>query len=158
VYTTESLNKSITIIGDVIVELVVSSTADYKDFVIELMDVMTDGRSIELGSKTAEQLHARSRHGFYHEILMSPNQIYLIHIDLHAIGHTFLPNHRIRLAITSSFFSWISVNPNTREPIVSDIQSPIVANQAIHYAHNQLSQIRMMVVDDPICDEDFIHL
>jgi predicted acyl esterase len=84
---------------------------------------------------------------------MSPNQTYLIHIQLHAIGHTFLRNHRIRLAITSSFFPWISANPNTGAPIASDIQSPIVAQQTIYHAQNQLSRICMMVVDDPIFDK-----
>jgi len=157
VYTTEPLNRSLTVIGDVVVELIVSSTARDTDFVIEVMDVMTDGRSIKLGSKTAGQLRTRYRNGFDHEVLMSPNQTYLIRVELHAIGHTFLENHRIRLAVTSSFFPWISANPNTGASIASDIQSPIVANQNIHHARNQLSRIRIMVVDDPIFDEEFIH-
>ncbi len=157
VYTTEPVNKSVTVIGDVTVELIVSSTARDTDFVIEVMDVTTDGRSIKFGSKNAGQLRARYREGFDREVLMSPNQTYLIRIELHAIGHTFLPNHRIRLAITSSFFPWISANPNTGAPIASDIQSPIVAQQTIYHAHNQLSRICMMVVDDPIFDDDFRH-
>ncbi|CAF4213358.1 unnamed protein product, partial [Rotaria magnacalcarata] len=53
VYTSELLNKSITVVGDIVVELMISSTACDTDFVIELMDVMTDGRSIKLGSKAA---------------------------------------------------------------------------------------------------------
>jgi putative CocE/NonD family hydrolase len=157
VYTTEPLNRSVTVIGDVTVELIVSSTARDTDFVIEVMDVMTDGRSIKFGSKNAGQLRARYREGFDREVLMLPNQTYLIRIALHAIGHTFLPNHRIRLAITSSFFPWISANPNTGAPIASDIQSPIMAQQTIYHAQNQLSRIRMMVVDDPIFDDDFRH-
>lgn len=159
VYTTEPLDRSLTVVGDVIVELIVSSTARDTDFVVELMDVMTDERSIKLGSKTTGQLRARNRDGFDHEVFMSSNQTYLIRITLHAIGHTFLPDHRIRLAVTSSFYPWISANPNSGASIASDIQSPIVANETIHNAHNQLSRIHMMIIDDPIFDqEDLIDL
>ncbi|CAF2834672.1 unnamed protein product [Rotaria sp. Silwood2] len=104
VYTTEPLNKPITVVGDIVIELIISSTARDTDFVIELMNMMTDGRSIKLGSKTAGQLRTRYRDGFGKEILMLSNETYLIRIDLHAIGITFLPHHRIRLAIMSSIF------------------------------------------------------
>ncbi|CAF4856046.1 unnamed protein product [Rotaria sp. Silwood1] len=153
VYTTEPLNKPITVVGDIVVELIISSTARDTDFVIELMDVMTDGRSIKLGSKTASQLRTRYRDGFDQEILMSPNETYLIRIDVHAIGHTFLPQHRIRLAIMSSFFPWINVNPNTGASIASDMQPPIVANQTIYHGSHRTSRIRMMLIDDPTFDE-----
>ena len=152
VYTTDPLNSSVTVIGDVTVELVVSSTAPDTDFVIELMDVMTDGRSIKFGAKSAAQLRTRYRDGLDRQVLMSPNQTYLIRIDLHAIGHTFLPNHRIRLAVTSSFFPWISANPNTGASIADDIDEPIVAYQTIYHRRNHLSRIRMMVVNNPIFD------
>jgi putative CocE/NonD family hydrolase len=153
VYTTGPLNKSMTIIGDIVVELIVSSTARDTDFVIEIMDVMIDGRSIKLGSKAAAQLRTRYRNGFDREVFMTYNQTYLIHINLHAIGHTFLRNHRIRLAIMSSFFPWISANPNTGASISSDIEPPIVANQTIYHTDNRPSRIRMMVIDDPKFDE-----
>ncbi|CAF3814700.1 unnamed protein product [Rotaria sordida] len=153
VYTTEPLNKSITVIGDIVVELIISSTARDTDFVIELMDVMTDGRSIKLSSKAAGQLRTRYRNGFDQEIFMSSNRTYLVRIDLHAIGHTFLPQHRIRLAVMSSFFPWISVNPNTGASIASDVQSPIIANQTIYHTPHQKSRIRMMLIDDPRFDE-----
>jgi putative CocE/NonD family hydrolase len=153
VYTTKPLNKSITVIGDVVVELLVSTTARDTDFVIEVMDVMTDDRSIKLGSRAAGQLRARYRNGFDREVFMLPNQTYRVRIELREIGHTFLANHRIRLAIMSSFFPWISANPNTGASIASDIQSPIVANQTIHHTRNHPSRIRMRVVDDPIFDE-----
>lgn len=150
VYTTKPLTRPITVIGDVIVELIISSTARDTDFVIELMDVMTDGRSIKLGSKSAAQLRTRYRNGFDQEILMTPNKTYLITINMHAIGHTFLPEHRIRLAIMSSLFPWINVNPNTGATIASDIQTPIKAYQTIYHSSQQPSRIRLMVIDDPI--------
>ena len=148
VYTSEILNQSLTIIGDVIVEFMFSSTAQDTDLVIQLMDVMTDGRSIKLGSGFSTQLRLRYRDGFDRETLMVPGSNYFLRINLNEIGHTFLPQHRIRLAITSSFYPWLSANPNTGGPIGTDIQPPIVANQTIYYESSQPSRIRMMVIDD----------
>ncbi|CAF3819536.1 unnamed protein product [Rotaria sordida] len=152
VYTSEMLNNSLTVIGNVVIDLAFSSSARDTDLVIQLMDVMPDGRSIKLGSGFSSQLRLRYRDGFDREVLMTPGTIYFVSIDLNEIGHTFLPQHRIRLAITSSFYPWLSANPNTGGPIATDIQSSLVANQTVHYISNQPSRIRIMVVDNPVFD------
>jgi len=150
VYTSERLEKSLTVVGDVVVELMFSSSARDTDLVIQLMDVMPDGRSIKLGSGFSTQLRLRYREGFEREILMTPGSNYSISINLNQIGHTFLPQHRLRLAITSSFYPWLSPNPNTGGPIGTDMQPPIVANQTIFYTSDRPSKIRLMVIDTPV--------
>ena len=115
------------------------------------MDVLPeDGRSIKLSSKTAEQLRARYRESPDREVLMVPGETYLIRIDLDAIGHTFFQGHRIRLAIMSTLFPRISANPNTGNPIATDIADPIVSIQTIH---QPTSRIRILVVD-PLVTSD----
>jgi putative CocE/NonD family hydrolase len=150
VYTSEKLEKSLTVVGDVVVELMFSSSARDTDLVIQLMDVMPDGRSIKLGSGFSTQLRLRYREGFEREILMTPGSNYSISINFNQIGHTFLPQHRLRLAITSSFYPWLSPNPNTGGPIGTDIQPPIVANQTIFYTSDRPSKIRLMVIHTPV--------
>ncbi|CAF4191419.1 unnamed protein product [Rotaria sp. Silwood2] len=152
VYTSEILNSSLTVIGNIIIELAFSSSARDTDLVIQLMDVMPDGSSIKLGSGFSSQLRLRYRDGFDREVLMTPGTTYFVSIDLNEIGHTFLPQHRIRLAVTSSFYPWLSANPNTGSPIATDTQSSIVADQTIYYTSSQPSRIRMMVVDNPVFD------
>ncbi|CAF1229088.1 unnamed protein product [Rotaria magnacalcarata] len=152
VYTSEILNSSLTVIGNVIFELTFSSTAQDTDLVIHMIDVMPDGRSIKLGSGFSSPLRLRYREGLDREVLMVPGSIYFVKIDLNEIGHTFMPLHRIRMTITSSFYPWHSVNPNTGGPIATDIQPSIVANQTIHHIPSQPSRIRMMVVENPVFD------
>ncbi|UJR06911.1 hypothetical protein I4U23_011200 [Adineta vaga] len=149
VYTSDKLDKSVTVVGDAIVEVMFSSTARDTDLVIQLMDVMPDGRSIKLGAGFSTQLRLRYRHGFDREMLMTPGSNYSISINLNQLGHTFLPQHRIRLAITSSFYPWLSANPNTGGPIGDDIQTPVVATQTIFYPSDRPSKIRFMVIDTP---------
>ena len=152
VYTTAPITQSITVVGEIVVELKISSSATDTDFVIQLMDVFPDGTSIKLGSKTANQLRARYRQGYDREIVMVPGQSYVLRIGLHEIGHTFLPEHRIRLAVTSSFYPWVSANPNTGGPIATDTQTPIVANQTIYYGTSEPSRLIIMAVDNPVFD------
>ena len=152
VYTSENLTKPLTVVGDVIVELKISSSVTDTDFIVQLMDVFPDGRSIRLGSKTASQIRTRYREGYIREVLMQPNETYLVRIEVHEIGHTFLPNHKIRLAITSSFYPWVSANPNTGRSIATDIEMPIIANQTIHYDSYQPSRINFLVLDKPTFD------
>ena len=150
VYTSEKLEKSLTVVGDVVVDLVFSSTARDTDLIVQLMDVLPDGRSIKLGSGFSTQLRLRYRDGFERETLMTPGSNYSISINLNQVGHTFLPQHRIRLAITSSFYPWLSPNPNTGAPIGTDMQPSVVANQTIFYTSDRPSKVRLMVMDTPI--------
>ena len=150
VYTTDKLEKPLTVIGDVVVELMFSSSARDTDLVLQLMDVMPDGRSIKLGAGFSTQLRLRYRDGFENETLLTPGSNYFIRISFNQVGHTFLPQHRVRLAITSSFYPWLSANPNTGDPIGTDTQSPLVANQTVLYTLDRPSLIRLMVIDTPV--------
>ena len=152
VYTTAPITQALTVIGEIIVELKISSSATDTDFVIQLIDVLPDGTSIKLGSRFAYQLRTRYRNGYDRQELMVPGQTYVLRIDVHEIGHTFLPEHRIRLAVTSSFYPWISANPNTGGPIATDMQTPIVANQSVYYDAAAPSRIIMMTVENPVFD------
>ena len=70
VYTTEIISAPLTVIGDVFFELHVQSTTRDTDFIVELMDVMPDGRSIKFDSRESSQLRLRYREGLDREVLM----------------------------------------------------------------------------------------
>lgn len=152
VYTTDTLTEALTVVGDVSFDLYVTTSARDTDFIMELMDVLPDGRSIKLGSRVSAQLRLRYRNGFEREILATPGTMYQIKTELGAIGHTFLPGHRIRFALTSSLFPWFSANPNTGNPIATDMQPPIIANQTIIHSPSQPSCVHLMVIDKPTFD------
>jgi putative CocE/NonD family hydrolase len=133
VYTSEPFNRPTTIIGNLYVDLSISSDAKDTDFVVLLMVVYEDGRSIRLGSQSSYELRARYRNGFDREELMDKGKIYNLTILINEIGHTFQKGHSLRIAITNSFFPWISANPNTGNPIANDTSEPVVSQQTIYY-------------------------
>lgn len=63
-----------------------------------------------------------------------PGQRTELHLDLHAIGHTFLAGHRIRLEVSSSAYPEIHPNPNTGNPIATDTSSRVASQTIFHDA------------------------
>ncbi|CAF0985569.1 unnamed protein product [Brachionus calyciflorus] len=133
VYTSDVLLNTFSIFGEVKVELTISSNVKDTDFVIFLMDVHEDGSSIKLGSMGSNQIRTRYREGFDKEVLMEPNKMYKITINMYEISHEFLPGHRIRLAITSSFYPLLSANSNNGNPTGDDTDPSIKSIQTLHY-------------------------
>jgi uncharacterized protein len=133
VYTSEPFSRPTTIIGNLYVDLSISSDAKDTDFIIFLMVVYEDGRSIRLGCQISNELRARYRNGFDKEELMEKGKIYNVTILINEIGHTFQKGHSLRIAIANSFFPWISANPNTGNPIANDTSEPVVSQQTIYY-------------------------
>lgn len=135
VYTSEPLEKPMIVTGETTVELSISTNVKDTDFVVFLMDVFEDGRSVKLGSMNSRSLRLRYRNGYDREELLKPGEIYNIKISLNEIGHVFKKGNRIRLAVTSSFYPFLSANPNTGLPIAYDTSRPLVAQQTIHYGN-----------------------
>ena len=131
--TSNFLSKPFTIIGEVNIELTVSSSTKDTDFVVFLMDVDEQNRSIRLGSMAASLVRMRYRNGFDKESLLRKDKRYNVNINLREVGHTFLDGHRIRLVLTSSFYPMISANPNTGNPIATDAAEPVRALQRVYF-------------------------
>jgi uncharacterized protein len=138
VFTSNALTKPFSVIGEVNIELTVSSSARDTDFVVFLMDVDEQDRSVRLGSMSVSLVRMRYRNGFENESLLKTDQRYNVRINIREIGHTFLAGHRIRLAITSSFYPFISANPNTGNPIATDTAEPVRALQRVHFGPSDL--------------------
>ncbi|CAF0942981.1 unnamed protein product [Brachionus calyciflorus] len=133
VYTSRTIKNPFNIFGEVKLELTFSANVKDTDFVAFLMDVDEKGHSIKLGSMSSFQMRTRYRYGFDKQVLMEPNKIYNLTIEMHEMGHTFLPGHKVRLAITSSFYPVISANLNTGEDIAYDMGPAIKSNQKIYF-------------------------
>ncbi len=110
VYTTQTLDKPLEVIGPIELRLFVSSSARDTDFTAKLVDVFPDGRAIIL---TEGILRARYRNSLETTELLEPDRIYELRIDLWATANVFLPGHRIRLEVSSSNFPRFNRNSNT---------------------------------------------
>jgi putative CocE/NonD family hydrolase len=103
VYTSGVLKEPIEIIGRILVHLFAASDARDTDFTARLLDVYPDGRALRLGSRDVGIIRARYRNDLEHTELLTPGKTEHYRIELYDIAHAFLPGHRIRIEISSSY-------------------------------------------------------
>lgn len=112
-FTTDELSTPLRIAGQITARLWASSDRTDTDFIVRLTDVYPDGRSMIFADGV---VRARYRKSFLQEELLTPGEVYEFEIDLGYIAIALAPGHRLRLAISSSSFDRIDINPNTGEP------------------------------------------
>jgi hypothetical protein len=111
VYTTPRLAEPVAITGPVSVTVYASSNAPDTDFTAKLVDVEPDGYCANIAEGI---IRARYRNGCDREEFLEPGKVTEFRIDLWDMAHTFKPDHRIRLEISSSNFPRFDRNLNSR--------------------------------------------
>jgi putative CocE/NonD family hydrolase len=142
VYTTDFLEDSITIAGQVVMKLFAATDGPDTDWMIKLVDVYPDGYAMPISEGI---LRAKFRQGLDQIRLLTPNQVYEYEITMTPTANVFLPGHRIRVDITSSNFPQFDRNPNTGAPLGSDSKTR-VAQQTIFHGGMKASAIILPVV------------
>ncbi len=145
VYTSAPLADDLKVVGEVMAELFVSSSAKDTDFSITLTDVYPDGKSINLSGMDAGYLRMRYRNGFEKQELMKPDEIYKIEIGQLYTANLFKKGHRIRVQITSSKAPHYDPNPNTGTEIANE-KNLISAVNTIHHSKKHPSKIILPVI------------
>jgi uncharacterized protein len=110
VFSTPVLTKAVEVTGPITAHLYVSSSAPDTDITCKLVDVHPDGRAMLL---TDGILRLRYRQSFAQPMLLQPDEIVPITIDLWSTANVFLPGHRIRIEVSSSCFPKFARNSNT---------------------------------------------
>jgi predicted acyl esterase len=134
VFQTPPLPADVEVTGAITVHLWISSSAVDTDFTAKLLDVYPsnedypDGYHLNLVDFV---LRVRYRDGWDHELLMTPDEIYPIRIELPPTSNLFRRGHRIRLDVSSSNFPRFDVNPNTGEPVGRHTHL-VVAHNAVY--------------------------
>lgn len=135
-YSTDILSQNLTITGDALAELYISSDCEDTDLVVRITDVDECGRSIKLADGV---ISVRYRNQFEYPEYMEPGTIYPVRVRTTKLSHTFLKGHRLRLTITSSASNFIFPNRNTREGFNSvDMR---IAHNRIHRGGTALSRV-----------------
>jgi len=148
VYTSEVLDKTVEISGPVNVELFAASDCLDTDWVVRILDVQPDGKSINLGAQNLGILRARYREGYEKEVLLTPGKPEKFRIKLWYFAHAFLPCHRIRLQVTSSAFPFIAPNQNTGNPVATDTEWRTAHQSVYHDAARSSALILPVVMDE----------
>ncbi|HUQ92253.1 MAG TPA: CocE/NonD family hydrolase [Bryobacteraceae bacterium] len=145
VYTTDILSKPVAIAGPVKMNLHAATDGRDTDFMIKLVDVYPDGRTMNIAEGI---LRARFYKGLDKIELLEPNRPYTFEIDMRGTANVFQVGHRIRVDVTSSNFPQYDRNPNTGEDLgVSDRVR--TANQTVFHSGDRRSHILLPVVAMP---------
>lgn len=145
-YTSDILTQPLDVVGEVRAVLYASSSAHDCDWHIRLVDVYPDGAARFLCHGA---LRARFRDGYDRSVFLSPGEITRFDIEMTAAGVRFLPGHRIRIEIASSWFPRFDRNTQTGAVNwMTDENPPVVAHQTVK--HN--SQYPSHIILPLICD------
>ncbi|MHA1985521.1 MAG: CocE/NonD family hydrolase [Promethearchaeota archaeon] len=130
IFETSALNESVETVGRIWGQLFVSSNCTDTDFTVKLTDVYPDGRSMLI---TDGSLTVRSRNNYTSDAFMSgnSNDVYELFVDLWSSAYVFAPNHKIRIAISSSNYPRFAANPNTGAKLASSYLNYNIANNTL---------------------------
>jgi len=143
VYTSEVLEKDVSVVGDIEAVLYVSSSAKDTDFTVKLVDVYPDGRAFAIQDGI---LRARFREGFDRETFMTEGGVYKLHVSAEATANMFPAGHRIRVEIASSNFPKYVRNLNTGGRNYDETHF-VTAYNTLHHGKRYPSHILLPVID-----------
>ncbi|MFN2456744.1 MAG: CocE/NonD family hydrolase [Chitinophagaceae bacterium] len=161
VFETDTLSDDITLGGEILVNLNVSSTGTDADWVVKLIDVYpghepntpyTPQGVVLSGYQQmvrSEVMRSRFRNGFEKSEPMVPNKITPIKFQLQDVLHTFKKGHRIMVQVQSSWFPLVDLNPQKFVPNIykADSKDFIKATQKIHHSPTNPSYIEVNVLE-----------
>lgn len=115
VFQTPILDDDITIAGNIIADLFISSTGTDADFVVKLIDVypydakssMSDYQLMVRG----EVMRAKYRNSFSDPEALTVNKVHQVKFDMQDAAHVFKKGHRVMVQIQSTWFPLVDRNP-----------------------------------------------
>ncbi|HTY83469.1 MAG TPA: CocE/NonD family hydrolase [Silvibacterium sp.] len=120
-WSTPVLDHDLTITGDVVADLLASTSGTDGDWVVKLIDIYPDDSS--LGKMSSYQLmivdeifRGRYRTSYEHPQAIPSNTTEEYRYSLHGADHVFLKGHRVMVQVQSSWFPLYDRNPQTFVP------------------------------------------
>lgn len=142
-YTSAPLTEALEIAGWVGVTLHAASSALDTDWHVRLVDVHPDGAARFL---CRGALRARFRESFERPVLLEPDVPAEFAFTMDATGVRFQPGHRIRVEVTSSWFTQYDRNMNTGAPNPFRDATPVTAAQRIVHSPAMASHVVLPVL------------
>ncbi|MBO6881457.1 CocE/NonD family hydrolase [Winogradskyella sp.] len=128
VFETDILEKDITLAGDILTKLNVSTTGTAADWIVKVIDVYPsdmetpeDNEDVQDHLKLSnyhllvrsEVMRGRFRNSMEKPEPFVPNQKTAVNLKLQDVFHTFKKGHKIQVQVQSTFFPYIDANPQT---------------------------------------------
>ncbi|WP_291103696.1 MULTISPECIES: CocE/NonD family hydrolase [unclassified Flavobacterium] len=125
VFETEVLNDNVTLAGEIMAKLQVSTTGTDADWIVKVVDVFPNDepetKEVQPYLKMSnyhmmvrsEVMRGRFRNSFSKPEPFIPNEKTAVNIKLQDVFHTFKKGHKIQIQIQSTWFPLIDLNPQT---------------------------------------------
>ncbi len=123
-YTSDVLTRGVTVIGEIVAAIHVSSDLEHFDVFVRLCDVDEKGRSFNVCDGIA-----RVSPEHWPRPASGP---WAVRVDLWPTAHAFRAGHRIRLQVSSGAHPRFARNLGTGEPLATATRMR-VAHQAVHH-------------------------
>lgn len=117
VFDSTPLQEVLEIFGAVVVQLRLSSNRPVATVVARLNDVGSDGVSVRAAYGLLNLTHRDSDE---HPSALEPGRVYTVRLRLNDVAHRFVEGHRVRLALSTSYWPIAWPSP---EPVVLSIHS-----------------------------------
>ncbi len=153
-FETDVLSSDLTIAGPIIADLFVSTTGTDADFVVKVIDVYPDDENdpdpnpakVEMGGYErlvrTEIMRGKFRNSYENQEPFEPNKVTEVKINLNDAFHTFKTGHKIMIQVSSSYFPFFDVNPNTFCDIYNaDKDKFVKANIKIYHSKDFSSNV-----------------
>ncbi|MHC4403059.1 MAG: CocE/NonD family hydrolase [Planctomycetota bacterium] len=143
VFSTRPLEEDVEVIGPVSLKLHAATDARDTDFTAVLIDVLPDGRAMNV---TEGIVRARFRKSIWEAPkLLEPGEVYEYTLELLPTARVFRKGHKIRVHLSSSCFPLWDRNTNTGNNPATDTQTK-VASQTIYHDAARPSHVLLPTV------------
>jgi len=125
IFETEALETPMTLAGDILAKLSVSTTGTDADWIVKVIDVYPADHVdyeetqsyLKMGNYhqmvRSEVMRGRFRNDFSKPEPFVPDQPTQVNIALQDVFHTFKKGHKIQVQVQSTMFPYIDINPQT---------------------------------------------
>lgn len=160
-YTSDVLDKDVTIAGNIWANLKVSTTGTDADFIVKVLDVYPDTASNNKYTRAnvkmagyqqmvrSEPIRGKYREAFDKPVPFVPGKVTPVNWELQDVLHTFKKGHRIMIQVQSSMFPLIDRNPQKFVDIMkadeSDFQK---ATHKVYTSKLHPSFLKVRVMND----------
>ena len=141
VYTSAVLEDELEVLGNVLVELYVSSSCPDTDFMCKVTEVFPNGFSVNITDGAVRA----SYNNTYNRKFLQPGEIRKVLVDLGNTCNVFQKGSRIRLTVTGSNFPKFDRNHNTEMRIGACTQ-PVPAQNTIYHGGGTPSRLILPIL------------
>jgi putative CocE/NonD family hydrolase len=147
-FQTPLLEEDLTLSGEIVAQLEVSTTGTDADWVVKLIDVYPDDEpndghtpeGIELSGYEllvrSEVIRGRFRNSYERPEPFVPGEVTTVRLPLQDVFHTFKRGHRIMVQIQSTWFPLFDRNPQSFVPNIFEAEAGdfITATHRVHHS------------------------